>query len=143
MRIEQGMLMRIVIPHWQGRVSPVFDTAGACMLADVQQGREVLRQDLPLPEQSTSARAQALVRLGAEVLICGAISRELEAAIRAEGIAIHARICGEIDAVLEAYRHGRLDDTGFLMPGCCGKQRRRGHRRRGGCRRRENHNSKP
>jgi len=28
-------VMKVAIPHWQGRISPVFDVAGALLLVDV------------------------------------------------------------------------------------------------------------
>ena len=33
--------MRIVIPQWQGRVSPVFDVAVNLLLIDIEEGRDV------------------------------------------------------------------------------------------------------
>jgi predicted Fe-Mo cluster-binding NifX family protein len=74
--------------------------------------------------------------MGVETLVCGAISRELEALLVEEGILVIARICGTIDDVLNAYAAGTLGAPQYAMPGCCGQGRRRF---RGRCRRRGGH----
>lgn len=121
--------MRIGIPCWQGRVSPVFDVAGRMLLADVQDGRVVARAESPLTQAGLAARARRVVELGTEVLICGAISRPLEVALTGSGIRVVAHTCGAVEEVLQAFIHGRLDQEMFWMPGC-GRWRRR-HRGRG------------
>lgn len=121
--------MRIAIPHWQGRVSPVLDTAEHVLLVDVLDHRETARRDVPLVGDSPALRATHLAEFEPDVLVCGAVSRPLEMAIRAAGIDVRPHICGELDAVLRALLDGNLNNPSFLMPGCCGR-RRRGQRRR-------------
>jgi len=125
--------MRIAIPFWQGRVSPVFDVAGNLLLVDVSDGAEQARKSLPLTAAEPQARARALAELGADVLVCGAISWPLEMAVSAAGIEVIPQTCGEVEQVLAAFISGELSRGAFLMPGCCGRRRRfHGRRRRGG-----------
>jgi predicted Fe-Mo cluster-binding NifX family protein len=79
--------MRIAIPLWQGRVSPVFDEASRILLVDVSDNREQHRQEESLALH-TFERAQLLPRLAVDLLICGMISQKQQAAIAAAGIRI-------------------------------------------------------
>jgi len=40
--------MKVAIPYWQERVSPVFDVAGRVLLVEVAEGKEQGRQDLAM-----------------------------------------------------------------------------------------------
>ncbi|MGC9455198.1 MAG: NifB/NifX family molybdenum-iron cluster-binding protein [Phycisphaerae bacterium] len=126
--------MKVAIPHWQGRISPVFDVAGNVLVVDVSDGAEQARQDIAFDSEDPQLRAARLARTGADVLICGAISWPLEVALSAAGIEVIPQTCGDVEQVLSAFVHGRLRQNAFLMPGCCGRRRRfRGrHRQRGG-----------
>jgi predicted Fe-Mo cluster-binding NifX family protein len=110
--------MRLAIPVWSDRVSPVFDVAGQVLVIDLVNGREVGRHLHPIAEVSSQRRVDALVRLGVDVLVCGAISRILEAALLAEGMCIIARISGQTDRVVRAFVANELHDAAFQMPGC-------------------------
>ncbi len=118
--------MKIAIPHWQGRVSPVFDVAASVLVFEMDGDTEISRLDVPLRADEAQARAARLAELGAEVLICGAISRPQELAVAALGIEVIAQICGNVECVLSAFVSSGLDGSSFLMPGCCGRRRRGG-----------------
>ncbi len=120
--------MIVAVPIWQGRVSPVFDVAEQLVLVELEGPRELGRREVALPEQRLDVRARRLAELGVNTLICGAISRPLQALIEAQQIAVIPRVCGEVDEVLAAYGEGRLDER-FAMPGCCRRMRRRCGRR--------------
>lgn len=125
--------MKIAIPHWQGRVSPVFDVARNVLLVENVDGVERSRQEVLFDSSGVvPLRVRRLVQTGAEVLICGAISRPLEMAVRAEGIEVIPQTCGQVDCVLDAFLRGQLNTTTFLMPGCRGRGVGRQLRRRGG-----------
>ncbi len=126
--------MKVAIPQWQGRVSPVLDVAGRFVLVELNAGRqEVARQDASLGAAGPLERAGQLRQIGAEVLICAAVSRPLELALQSAGVHVVPHICGQVEEVLAAFIDGRLDNSEFLMPGCCGRRRRfHARRRRGG-----------
>ena len=121
--------MKVAIPVWQGRVSPVFDVAGQLLIVELNGSREAARRPEVLPEEAPDRRVQRLLALGIETLICGAISRPLEDMLVAGGIEVVPRICGDVEEVLRAFLSAGLQDDQFAMPGCCGQRRRR----RGGC----------
>jgi len=99
---------------------------------DLEAGREVSREDAQLGAVGPLERARDLRQMGAEVLICGAISRPLELALDSAGVQVIPHICGRVEEVLAAFINGQLDAGGFLMPGCCGRRRQFGAGRRGG-----------
>jgi predicted Fe-Mo cluster-binding NifX family protein len=125
--------MRVAIPHWQGRVSPVFDVAASVLLVDLDHGAEIARRDVVLTDDTPVGRARRMAALGVRTLVCGAVSRPLELALLHSGIEVISQICGEVDQVLDAYKTGRMGQPIFCMPGCRGWQRRfRGGRKGGG-----------
>ncbi len=123
-------MIKVAIPYWQGRISPVFDVAGRLLLIEIDGGLEQSRRELILPEDDPVRRAASLTDVGTDILICGAISWPLEMALITAGIKVIAQICGEIEDVLAAFIRGDLSHEQFLMPGCCGRRRgwRRQHR---------------
>ncbi len=111
-------VMRVAIPHWQGRIAPVFDVAGHLLLADLEDGRVAQRQETALMRQEPAARVSELVACGVELLICGAISAPLQLRIAQAGIRVAAFLCGTLDEVLSACLNGTLSDPRLAMPGC-------------------------
>jgi predicted Fe-Mo cluster-binding NifX family protein len=122
--------MKIALPVWESRVSPVFDVAGRLLIVDVEDGLVSARDELPLATPDPSERVRRLSELGIEVLICGAISRFLEAELLASGLRTIPRVCGEVEDIIQAYLTGTLTQPAFQMPGCC-RRRRRGRQGRG------------
>jgi predicted Fe-Mo cluster-binding NifX family protein len=116
--------MKVAIPQWQDRVSPVFDSATRLVVVEIVRGRAQDRSEWPLIACDPTRRAAELLQSGANVLICGAISWPMEIAVRSAGIQIVAQICGQVEEVLNAFLEDRLSDSAFLMPGCCGLRRR-------------------
>lgn len=122
--------MKVAIPHWRDRVSPVFDVAGSLLVVELAHGRELRRQQAALTASDPLNRAGQVSQLGAEVLICGAISRPLEIALSAAGVRVVPFTCGMVEEVLSAFMAGELTGEAFLMPGCRGWRRQSRTRRR-------------
>ena len=125
--------MRVAIPTWSGRVSPVFDVAKQLLLVDLDGEAAAGRQEAAIEGTELGARARRVVELGVDVLICGAISMPLEAMLVSLGVRVIPHTCGPTEEVLRAFASGRLPDEAFLMPGCCRRRRFRGGRRKGQC----------
>lgn len=124
--------MRVAVPQWQGRVSPVFDVAGHVLVVEWVDGQEVARHEELFGIIAPCERVQRLVELGVRTLICGAVSQPLEALLTARGVRVVARVCGDVDEILRAFCAGTLEEERYAMPGCCRKRRRfRGRCRRG------------
>jgi len=121
--------MRIGIPVWGSRISPVFDAARRLVVVDVAEGREVGRTHEDLTAVLPPQRARRLQSLGVDTLLCGAISRPLAGMLSSYGIAVVPWMSGGFEEVLRAYVGGSLSEERYAMPGCCGQRRRFGRRR--------------
>lgn len=120
--------MRLGIATHEGRVSPVLDVAQRLRVVSIDAKTSTDQRDVALAAESLCGRVQEIQATEIDVLICGALSRPLEAALAAAGIHVLAQICGDVEGVLQAYLTGRLTERAFLMPGCCGRRRHRaGH----------------
>jgi predicted Fe-Mo cluster-binding NifX family protein len=117
--------MRVAIPLWQGRVSPVFDEASRILLVDISEKREQHRKEESLMARNPFERAQVLPRLGVDLLICGMISQMQQTALSSAGIRIIPHICGGMEEVIAALLDGRIESGALRMPGCGGRKRRR------------------
>ena len=122
--------MKVAIPVWKERVSPVFDTARSVLVVVVEIRTEVTRSLIELRKGSLHDRVEALTDNGVNVLLCGAISRPLYDMLETAGIEVTPFLSGPTERVLEAFMEERISDPRFLMPGCCGKTRRRKRERR-------------
>ena len=129
-------LMKVAVPIWAGRVSPVLDVARRLVVAELEAGNEISRKEEPLAETDIFRRAQRIRELGVDMLICGAVSRPLEDMLRANGVQVIPWICGPVDDVLELFISGQPLSPNYLMPGCRGRGwRLRGRHGRGRSRR--------
>lgn len=123
--------MAVAVTVWEGRVSPVFDVAREVLVEQAGPSGEVRRSRHQLPQGPLEERWLLLRSLGVETLLCGAISRCAREDGLAAGLVIRPFLSGEVDAVLAAWREGRLAEPVYRMPGCgCGRGRRC---RRGRC----------
>jgi len=109
--------MKIAIPVWEGKVSPVFDTASRLLVFDVEDAREIKRFQTSLDEKDLGRRCSRIKGLGIELLICGAISSQFRDMLMASGVKVISWISGQTEEVVKAYLNGKLCDPKFLMPG--------------------------
>ena len=121
--------MRVAIPVFNGRVSPLFDAAQRILIVDVVDGEEAARTDRSIAGLLPWQRAKLLSENGVSDLICGAISMPMMHMLVANGVRITNNIAGSVDEVLKAHTAGTLPSSEFMMPGC--RWRRRGRFRHG------------
>lgn len=115
---ESRRELKIIIPVWEDKVSPLLDTARRLLLVDAANGEIVSRCEVLLDEADISRRCFRIWRLKADVLICGAVSRPFRRLLAAEpGLHLVQGISGPVEAVLNAYLEGKLNRPQFLMPG--------------------------
>jgi len=110
--------MRIAVPIWEDKVSPVLDTASRLLILQTLDRGEISRIEADLSEHDISRRCYRIRMLEVDVLICGAISRSFSDLLEASGIEIVPGISGDIEDILTAYFEGTLNQSKFLMPGC-------------------------
>lgn len=130
--LYMGMILAVSV--WNERIAPVFDCSGRALLYELEDGALRGTGALSLAGVAAADRGRALRERGVDELLCGAVSRPVEQALRAEGIGVRGFLAGDVPTVLQARLQGALDREEFYMPGCgsaCGKRRRRRGRCRG------------
>jgi len=110
--------MRIAVPIWNDKVSPVFDTASRLLIVEAENLNEISRFKTYLYEQDISRKCLRIQDLKVNVLICGAISRTFSMLLLSSDIKIISGISGPAEDVLSAYLNGALSNSKYLMPGC-------------------------
>ncbi len=109
--------MKIAIPVWENKVSPVLDTASRLMVVELNEGSPTSRFEIYLDERDLSRRCMRIQDLCVDTLICGAVTRHFSELLNASGIKLIPGISGQPDAVLHAYLDGTLGHSKYLMPG--------------------------
>lgn len=133
--------MKLAIPEFNGRVSPVFDCCRRLLVIDtsVHGPNRIASKDWSVIERIQ--RPGRLREMGVRTVLCGGISADLASEIKAGGIEVIPWVSGEVNEVVDAYLEGRLPDPRLAMPGCgrgqyMGKGRGRYRLSRGSGRRR-------
>ncbi len=112
--------MRIAIPVWNDRISPVLDTASKLLIVEVDEQKESARFEIFLDEHELARRCVRICGMKVDVLICGAISRPFYRMLTASGLDIIHDIAGHPEKVLKTYLQDKVLGSDFLMPGCKG-----------------------
>ncbi|HDR15604.1 MAG TPA: hypothetical protein ENN79_09035 [Desulfobacteraceae bacterium] len=111
--------MRIAIPVWNEKVSPVFDTAARVLVLQYEGSREISRTETFLDGQDLYSRCHRLKSLGVDILICGAISKCYYMMLcKSADIKVIPWVSGPVEDILKAFLTETLMSTKFLMPGC-------------------------
>ena len=109
--------MKIALPVWEGKISPVFDTASKLLVLQLEENKEKYRFETELHEKELARRCSRIKNLDVDLLICGGISRQFYSMLTGSGIHVICWICGVAEDVLNAYCGGTLHRSQFLMPG--------------------------
>jgi predicted Fe-Mo cluster-binding NifX family protein len=128
----EGMNTTIAIPVWEDRVSTTLDFAQAMLVVVAEGRRDVSRREVRFSATTPAGTVHTLQELGADILLCGAVSAPLARALTEAGIRVVPYVAGDVDRVLAAFLCGRIDDPRYLQPGCRPGVRRR-WRHRCGC----------
>ncbi|MBC2713296.1 MAG: hypothetical protein HGJ94_20555 [Desulfosarcina sp.] len=110
-------MVRIAIPIYNNRVSPVLDSCTRLLIIDVERNTEVGRRELFLENFPLHERFDQMKKAAIDVVICCAISDVLDGMLQATDIQLLCGIVGDVDQVLEAFFCNKLDDSYFRMPG--------------------------
>ena len=130
-------VIRIAIPIFRNKVSPVFDSCARVFLVDIEANRETDRKEIYLDALGLTERVTLLLKSGVDTIICGGISDVMERLLMGAQIDLISDITGEIDHVLTAYLEKKLDQAQFHIPGFRPDSHKKGTNARG--RDHENH----
>ena len=124
--------MKIAIPVWEGRVSPVLDTAERLLVVDIGEEGIVKRSEIDISGKGLLEKA-CDIKSNADTLICGALSKSLESYLLSRNVVIYPWVMGEVERLLDIYSCGNEPGPEYYMPGCrMTRQRGRGCRGRRG-----------
>jgi predicted Fe-Mo cluster-binding NifX family protein len=119
------MRRRLAIPVYNGRISPLFDSAGRfeifLVVDNIIEGNDYI----DIGDDSGMARVERLSDRGINLVICAAISRVLAEFIIRKNIDLIPGVCGNVHEVLDAYLGNNLRIDLFSMPGTGRMNRRR------------------
>ena len=109
--------MKTAFAVWNNRIAPVFDVSRRVIIVE----SKAVGKDAQIPVMLTSnqplEKVQQLSEMGAESLVCGAISRALHAALTARGIRVIAYVAGDVQDIINAWRQQNFEAQAYAMPG--------------------------
>ncbi len=114
--------MKVALPVWNSRISPLFDVARRVVLAELDGGKEAARREEAISEAFPPRKVSRLQELGVQVLICGGITWQLAQLVEASGIKLIPCVAGSVSEVLEACLAGNLSSSRFFIPGVRGRE---------------------
>ncbi|MBF0452074.1 MAG: NifB/NifX family molybdenum-iron cluster-binding protein [Candidatus Magnetomorum sp.] len=114
--------MKIAIPTFRSRLSPVFDWCERLLIIEKMQNDE-MRMEVSLANLTLMERVNILLELNIEILICGVVSESLLPVLESKNIHVIPGIAGTIDEIIEAFFMDTLKQKKFTMPGCQGLRR--------------------
>jgi predicted Fe-Mo cluster-binding NifX family protein len=118
-----------------GNISPLFDVSKRVWIGEQLPDRGYEPGDLlEIASSDGESKINILVAKKVEFLLCGAISRCLEAYARSYGMEIEPFLCGSMDEILEEFAKGESIKPAHRMPGCPGRREmNNGCLRKAGC----------
>jgi len=117
--------LKVALPYWQKRISPVLDTSSNFLIVDIRKSNQVSSLKVNLVGKSPYDKALLLKEQGVSLLLCGAISDNCRCVFVSNGIEVVSWLKGDIDYIIGAYINGSLNEPGLLMPGRQSCRRRR------------------
>lgn len=115
--------MRIAIAVSGRDTATTLDFAHELEVVQVKSAEIVKRTREQFNRADDSGRIRQLLSHGIDVLICGAVSRPIVAALENSRIHIFPLVSGPVDDILSAFMTDQLSDPKYLMAGCTAEDR--------------------
>jgi len=109
--------MLVAVPEFQGRVSPTFDFCHRVALWKLGDRGSRCAGHRKCQDLGPLERAPRLQAMGVDVLLCGAIGKDLEEDIRSRGIKVVSGLTGDVAEVVAAYKRQALNEPTFRLHG--------------------------
>lgn len=116
--------MKVAITVWQQRVSPVFDVSGSVLLIHIQDGQVLSERLYPLTATDPMEKLAFINSLQAQVLICGAMSAEVQQTAESYPWQLYVFMKGGVRRMMRALIDDGVLADDFILPGCAGRGRR-------------------
>jgi predicted Fe-Mo cluster-binding NifX family protein len=109
--------MRIAVPTWQGRVSPLLDTARHFFIFETQSSEILSMQRSDTAAISLTELATFFEQSKVDMVICGALTAQLRKLLEDREIKLCPWVRGDVHEVLQAFLQASLADRRFRLPG--------------------------
>jgi predicted Fe-Mo cluster-binding NifX family protein len=109
--------MKAAFASWNNRMAPQFDAARHVHIVELRVGAIVAEHEEAFGTRAPVKKVHRLVEWGVDTLVCGAISRPIQALLAAQEIRVVPYVAGDLPQVIQAWIHGNLEAGGFAMPG--------------------------
>lgn len=109
--------MKVAISIWDGKVSPVLDAARQLLVADIRMGKNISRELVNIPQLNYLQLARFICEHNIDILICGAVSHQLESLLMRHGIDITPWVKGDVDDIIASFEEGRKSRQFHYLPG--------------------------
>lgn len=126
--------MIIAISTYQNRIAPVFDVASRVLVIErIEKGAHPKNQKM-YHTQTPEACCELLKHQQVTILLCGAISKEVQEIIERAGILVIPFLSGSVQEIIDAWRYNQEQiPSQYYMPGCTEHQCRHQRTRRQHC----------
>jgi hypothetical protein len=115
---KEELAMKMALTVWEDRISPVADSSLQLLVVHLANQTITDRWLENFEDDNPFYRARKLSELKVDTFICGAVSSFFANLVAGYGIRVIPFICGEIDAVLNAYLTRTLSGSAYTMRGC-------------------------
>lgn len=109
--------MRIAIPVWHCRVSPLLDSAFFMRIYQIDRDGLDLADEFIIGDPQTQELPSACADHLVDLIICGGLSNNLKDLLQTRGIAIQQGVTGDADEVICAFYTDKQIGKRFHMPG--------------------------
>lgn len=109
--------MRVAIPVWHGRISPLLDSANVIRIYQIDNHGLELAEEFCVDEIRIVGLPTACAGHQVDMVICGAVSSALKCMLEKLGIDICSWVCGDANEVICAYYAEKSLDERFSLPG--------------------------
>jgi len=100
--------MRVAVPLFQDRVSPMFVYSDSMLLASVADGKIVSRKIVESPGKGAHNWLQGLLDMDVEVFVCGGADAEFLDEASSYGIRVYHNVAGPVEEMLKELFAGHL-----------------------------------
>lgn len=110
-------MMKIAIPVFDKRISPRFDCAQRFVIAVVENGEVIEREELPAALWTPLERVKKLSDLGVDTLICGGIDEVSARRLIFHRVRIYSWVTGKAEEAIYSLLRGELESGIMVGPG--------------------------
>ena len=109
--------MRIAIPIFHNRVSPVLDTCTRLLVLDYEGATVTQKKEISVDFCSQLERFEILRKLSPDVVICCGVTDVFDKMLGSANLRLISGIAGDVNQVVKAFMDNRIGDPRFRMPG--------------------------